>query len=60
VCVCVFTEPAERLAHNFCLADEISLTLFSYSRKKTNLFLSFRRVLNVIYSFLGNSPASEF
>jgi len=23
------------------------------------LFLSFRRVLNVIYSFLGNSPASE-
>ena len=22
------------------------------------LFLSFRRVLNVIYSFLGNSPAS--
>jgi len=22
-------------------------------------FLSFRRVLNVIYSFLGNSPASE-
>ena len=26
----------------------------------TALFLSFRRVLNVIYSFLGNSPASEF
>jgi len=26
----------------------------------TFLFLSFRRVLNVIYSFLGNSPASEF
>ena len=25
-----------------------------------HLFLSFRRVLNVIYSFLGNSPASEF
>ena len=24
------------------------------------LFLSFRRVLNVICSFLGNSPASEF
>jgi len=24
------------------------------------LFLSFRRVLNVIYSFLGNSPAYEF
>ena len=24
------------------------------------LFLSFRCVLNVIYSFLGNSPASEF
>jgi len=27
---------------------------------ETILFLSFRRVLNVIYSFLGNSPASEF
>jgi len=27
---------------------------------KTILFLSFRRVLNVIYSFWGNSPASEF
>ena len=26
----------------------------------TFLFLSFSRVLNVIYSFLGNSPASEF
>ena len=26
---------------------------------KTILFLSFRRVVNVIYSFLGNSPASE-
>ena len=25
-----------------------------------SLFLSFRRVLNVSYSFLGNSPASEF
>ena len=25
-----------------------------------HLFLSFRRVLNVNYSFLGNSPASEF
>jgi len=24
------------------------------------LFLSFRRVLNVNYFFLGNSPASEF
>ena len=27
---------------------------------KLILFLSFRRVLNVIYSFLSNSPASEF
>ena len=26
---------------------------------KTLFFLSFRRVVNVIYSFLGNSPASE-
>jgi len=29
-------------------------------RGKRFRFLSFRRVLNVIYSFLGNSPASEF
>ena len=28
--------------------------------KSVMLFLSFRRVLNVIYSFLGNSPASDF
>ena len=27
---------------------------------KTFSFLSFRRVLNAICSFLGNSPASEF
>jgi len=27
---------------------------------KNSLFLSFRRVLNVVSSFLGNSPASEF
>ena len=27
---------------------------------KSILFLSFRRVLNVNCSFLGNSPASEF
>jgi len=30
------------------------------SRSVSILFLSFRRVLNVNYSFLGNSPASEF
>jgi len=33
--------------------------IFEANKRKT-LFLSFRRVLNVIYSFLGNSPASEF
>jgi len=26
----------------------------------TKLFLSFHHVLNVMFSFLGNSPASEF
>jgi len=31
-----------------------------FIRKRNILFLSFRRVLNVNYSFLGNSPASEF
>ena len=34
------------------LVDQLHNTSF--------LFLSFRRVLNVNYSFLGNSPASEF
>jgi len=29
------------------------------SGRQISLFLSFRRVVNVIYSFLGNSPASE-
>jgi len=29
-------------------------------RERLFLFLSFRSVLNVIYSFLGNSPVSEF
>jgi len=37
-------------------------TLFTTNGFKPDmyLFLSFRRVLNVNYSFLGNSPASEF
>ena len=29
-------------------------------KRKAFLFLSFRRVLNIICSFLGNSPAPEF
>jgi len=33
---------------------------FNVKQKPGFLFLSFRRVLNVICSFLGNSPASEF
>ena len=39
------------------IADTVSKALFAIC---TFLFLSFRRVLNVMYSFLGNSPASEF
>ena len=44
---------------------EIMFTLKNVSDNNCNsyhtiLFLSFRRVLNVNYSFLGNSPASEF
>ena len=31
-----------------------------FGKHVLSLFLSFRRVLNVNYSFLGNSPASEF
>jgi len=39
-----------------CLANISGKT----KKVNTGLFLSFRRVLNVNYSFLGNSPASEF
>ena len=39
----------------------LPLKITHYGRKtQMILFLSFRRVLNVNYSFLGNSPASEF
>jgi len=34
--------------------------VFNSKEITTFLFLSFRRVLNVIYSFLGNSPVPEF
>ena len=38
-----------------------NMVLFYLFRKiKLFLFLSFRRVLNVIFSFLGNFQASEF
>ena len=48
------------------LINQTSWSPFFKYKKFTNrkvqliLFLIFRRVLNVIYSFLGNSPASEF
>jgi len=35
-------------------------TFFDIKKFYLFLFLSFRRVLNVIRSFLGNPPASEF
>jgi len=44
------------------LGCELSLDSVPDFDKKINIFhgfLSFRRVVNVIYSFLGNSPASE-
>jgi len=41
---------------NFVSLNFVSLKIVFF---KTILFLSFRRVVNVIYSFLGNSPASE-
>jgi len=48
----------------FLLNDVLlaELLYINISRKEQYkfLFLSFRRVLNVIYSFLGNSPSSEF
>ena len=42
----------------------IIIIIISYEHNNCNkwsfLFLGFRRVLNVMCSFLGNSPASEF
>jgi len=38
----------------------VGLTVEIVISNSSLLFLSFRRVLNVNYSFLGNSPASEF
>ena len=38
---------------------EIFLVYLAGVMMTTVLFLSFRRVVNVLYSFLGNSPASE-
>jgi len=43
---------SRRVAHAAPLLDKMEVGKF--------LFLIFRRVLNVICSFLGNSPASEF
>jgi len=43
--------------------EQLSKAMFHVSvlkQLRAVLFLSFRRVLNVICSFLGNSPASEF
>jgi len=37
-----------------------NVILIWWNNKCTFLFSSFRRVLNVMFSFLGNSPASEF
>jgi len=42
------------------LSDLLLFIFRTTDKHKTFLFLSFRRVLNVICSFLGNSPASEF
>jgi len=42
-----------------CQYKRVFLTTDKGMHDETFLFLSFRRVLNVICSFLGNSPASE-
>ena len=46
-----YTTFHSNMSRDFESTDKYSLTI---------LFLSFRRVLNVNYSFLGNYPASEF
>jgi len=53
-------------AKNLLLVGEFRLVyaalcfyLYVFSLDILFFFLSFRRVVNVIYSFLGNSPASE-
>ena len=47
---------------HFCIVCEVKLSprVLTVNMIYSILFLSFRRVLNVIYSFLGNSPTSEF
>jgi len=54
-----------RVCPGTALPSDTMLTLIRAVNRRLStqysiLFLSFRRVLNVIYSFLGNSPASEF
>jgi len=44
---------------NVLYLDISGLESMEFVRLIKILFLSFRRVVNVIYSFLGNSPASE-
>ena len=49
-------EQQNRTVDRFMISDaEFHVT---FAHNLIMLFLSFRRVLNVIYSFLGNSPAS--
>jgi len=51
---------------NKTVPEKVATTCTEDGHKETTktsttiLFLSFRLVLNVNYSFLGNSPASEF
>jgi len=49
-------------AHLVCIKKVFDAIKNAQDRKisNTNLVLSFHCVLNVICSFLGNSPASEF
>jgi len=50
-------EFGELNGNEMCTDRTLRSTLYEIS--VPFLFLSFRRVVNVTYSFLGNSPASE-
>jgi len=52
--VCTYSRSVKNFSH-------LNMVLSGYpDQRRPFLFSSFRRVLNVMCSFLGNSPASEF
>jgi len=50
----------EQQVHNYFTKCDTPTYFDALLSSSDSLFLNFRRVLNVNYSLLGNSPASEF